>query len=184
MKTGAAQKLTYEDFLRFPDDGRRHELIDGVHYVTPSPATIHQRLVARLYGALHVYLEDHPIGEAFLAPLDILLSPHDVVEPDLFVVMQEQAGIVTEPNVVGPPAIVIEVLSPTTRRRDVGIKRQLFNRAGVLEYWLVDPTGRTVTVYRRGGDGALQATAPMADADNLTSERLPGFSLEMEKLFR
>src|SRR5687767_523991 len=123
MGTSAARKLTYDDFLHFPDDGRRHELIDGVHYVTPSPATVHQRLLGRLYGALHVYLQDHPVGEAFLSPLDILLSPHDVVEPDLFVVMQEQAAIVTEPNVIGAPAIVVEILSPATRRRDVGIKR-------------------------------------------------------------
>ena len=182
MKTSTARKLTYDDFLHFPDDGRRHELIDGVHYVTPSPVTIHQRLVARLHGALHVYLQEHPVGEAFLAPLDILLSPHDVVEPDLFVVMQEQADIVTEPNVVGPPAIVVEVLSPTTRRRDVGIKRKLFDRAGVGEYRLVDPAGRTVTVHRRWVDGALEANPPLADTDSLMSQRLPGFSLKVEAL--
>jgi Uma2 family endonuclease len=183
MGTSAARKLTYDDFIHFPDDGRRHELIDGVHYVTPSPATVHQRLLGRLYGALHVYLQDHPVGEVFLSPLDILLSPHDVVEPDLFVVMQNQAAIVTEPNVVGAPAIVVEILSPATRRRDLGIKRQLFDRAGVQEYWVVDPAGRAVAVYLRGGDGILERRASLTAADSLTSPRLPGFSLALTKLF-
>ena len=111
----AAARLTYQDFLKFPDDGRRHELIDGDHYVTPSPATVHQRLLGRFFVALHGYLQEHPIGEVFLAPLDVVLSPYDVVEPDLFVVLREQAEIVREPHVAGAPAIVIENLSNSTR---------------------------------------------------------------------
>ena len=71
--------------MQFPEDGLRHELIDGVHYVTPSPAVVHQRLVGRLHGALFEYFEARQAGEVFVAPLDIVLSPHDVVEPDLFV---------------------------------------------------------------------------------------------------
>ena len=71
-------KLTYDDFVNFPDDGQRHELIDGEHYVTPSPATVHQRLVGRLYLALGNWLQRRPIGEVFLAPFDVVLSQHDV----------------------------------------------------------------------------------------------------------
>ncbi len=123
-------KLTYSDFVR-PRDGLRHELIDGVHYVTPSPAVVHQRLVGRLHGALFKYFEARQFGEVFVAPLDIVLSPHDVVEPDLLVVLADQSDILTPLNIRGAPAIVIEVLSPGTGARDHGIKRNLYSQAGV-----------------------------------------------------
>ena len=80
---GASVKFTYEDFLSFPDDGKRHEIIGGEHYVTPSPNTKHQRVVMRLAIAMGRYLEQRPIGEVFSAPFDVVLSDIDVVEPDL-----------------------------------------------------------------------------------------------------
>src|SRR5437773_5438028 len=76
-------KLTYEDFLLFPDDGKRHELIDGEHYVTPSPNIRHQRIIGNLYFLIRVWLESHPIGQIFLSPLDVVFSDFDVVDPDL-----------------------------------------------------------------------------------------------------
>src|ERR1039457_6721535 len=90
----AAAKLTYQDFLTFPsEDGKRHELIDGVHYVTAVPVVKHQRACSRLGGYFFDYFEAHPIGEAFGVPLDVLLSDHDIVEPDLQVVLADQAHI-------------------------------------------------------------------------------------------
>ena len=79
----SAVKLTYDDFMQFPDDGRRHELIDGEHYVTPSPNPRHERILGELYLAIGSYLKEHPIGEVFFAPLDVVISKFDVVEPDL-----------------------------------------------------------------------------------------------------
>jgi Uma2 family endonuclease len=177
-------KLTYDDFVNFPDDGQRHELIDGEHYVTPSPATIHQRLVGRLHLALGNWLQSHPIGEVFPAPFDVVLSPHDIVEPDLLVVLSDQSDIVTAAHVRGTPALVVEVLSPGTRRRDTGLKRRLYDRAGVREYWLVGPDDRTVTVWHRASDGSFAADAPLRDADVISSAVLPGFSLGLHALFR
>jgi Uma2 family endonuclease len=185
MKPTSA-KLTYDDFVNFPDDGLRHELIDGEHYVTPSPATIHQRLVGRLYLALGNWLQQHPIGEVFLAPFDVVLSHYDVVEPDLLVVLAEQAGIVTEKHVRGAPAIVVEVGSPGTRRRDEGIKLRLYERVGVREYWILDPDRRMLVKYVRSGDSALAATLALeaVEEGELTSALLPGFSVQMTQLFR
>ena len=181
----SSAKLTYDDFLHFPDDGLRHELIDGVHYVTPSPATVHQRLVGRLHVALYTYLEARGRGEVFTAPFDVVLSIHDVVEPDLLVILSDQAEILTDANVRGAPAIVIEIASPSTRRRDEGIKRKLYERVGVQEYWFVDPARRSVTVWQRPG-GSSRADAPrtLAAGDQLTTALLPGFSLSLAKLFR
>lgn len=185
MKPTSA-KLTYEDFLNFPDDGQRHELIDGEHFVTPSPATVHQRLVGRLHVELYTYFQGHPIGEVFLAPFDVVLSNHDIVEPDLLVVLADQSRIVTTKHVRGAPAIVIEVGSPGTRRRDEGVKLRLYERVGVREYWIVDPDRTSVTIWVRGDDRTFHVEPPLrgGGTDVLTSALLPQFSLRLEELFR
>ncbi len=179
-------RLTYDDFVRIPDDGMRHEIIDGVHYVTPSPVLRHQELLGRLYLAVGGFLETHPeVGRAFLSPLDTVFSPWDIVEPDLVFVASDQLDILTQPNIQGAPALVVEILSPSTRRRDHGIKRQLFDRGGVREYWIVDPKGRDVTIYRRMADGGLPKVAQLSAADDATvvTPLLPGLTLSLAKLF-
>lgn len=176
-------RLTYDDFVSFPDDGLRHELIDGEHYVTPSPATIHQRLVGRLFVTLHEYLTAAKRGEVFLAPFDVVLSRHDVVEPDLLVVLAEQAGIVTDKHVRGAPAIVVEVLSPGTKRRDETLKRQLYARVGVKEYWIVDPDERAIVVCHEQSDPPGDTMLSARAGHSLTSVLLPGFSLPLSRLF-
>ncbi len=151
------RRLTYADFLLFPDDGMRHEIIDGVHYVTASPNPGHQDLVGRLYLAI-----GDPPGDAaapgprFLSPLDVVMSNYDVVEPDLLFVAGDQQAILTEANVQGAPALLVEVLSraPVVAMR--ASKRQLFDRVGVREYWMVDPKARRVAVFRRSNAGALE----------------------------
>lgn len=179
-------RLTYEDFVRIPDDGKRHEIIDGVHYVTPSPVLRHQQLMGRLHLAIGTFLEEHPeVGQVFLSPLDTVFSPWDVVEPDLVFVAADQLDILTEPNIQGAPALVVEILSPSTRKRDLGIKRQLFDRGGVREYWLVDPKACDLTVYRRMPDGGFPKTEQVSASDDATlrSPLLPGFTLSLAKLF-
>ena len=180
-------RLTYDDFLLFPDDGRRHELIDGEHYVTPSPNTRHQRLVLRLSVALAAYVERRPAsGEVFTAPFDVVFSHFDIVEPDVLFITADQQEIVTEKHVRGAPALVVEVLSPGTRRVDEKIKYRLFERAGVREYWLVDPELDLVKVFRRADDGTFPRVAELsADASEaLTTPLLPEFVLPLDVFFR
>jgi Uma2 family endonuclease len=181
----SARKLTYDDFVNFPDDGLRHELIDGVHYVTPSPIAKHQRVSVRLSGDLYAYLKVNPIGEVFHAPFDVVISHVDVVEPDLLVVLADQSDIVTVKHVRGTPAIVAEILSPGTRRVDETVKRGLYERSGVREYWVVDPERDTVTVHRRSADGTLTAAPELTrgGSDVLTSPLLPGWSMPIATLF-
>src|SRR5262245_22711992 len=128
----AGVKLTYDDFLLFPDDGQRHELIDGEHYVTPSPIRKHQAIVRNLTGMVWAYLQHHPGGSVFGAPFDVVFSHFDVVEPDLlFVSAARRDQVLTEKNVQGAPDLVVEIGSPSTRRRDETIKRRLYERFGV-----------------------------------------------------
>ena len=178
-------RFTYDDFLLFPDDGKRHEIIDGEHYVTGSPNLRHQDLVGRLYLAIGTYLATHPgTGRLFLAPLDVVLSYYDVVEPDLLFVAGDQTSILTKANVQGPPALVVEVFSPSTRKRDAQIKRRLFERTGVREYWLVDPELDTVQVFRPA-EGKLVRVAELTaeDDETLTSPLLPGWSIGLREFF-
>ncbi len=190
MRSPAARadmRLTYDDFVLFPDDGKRHEIIDGEHYVTPSPNVRHQRLVGRLLYEIELYLRANPsAGEVFPAPLDVVLSHFDVVEPDLLFVAGDQTDIVTEKNVQGPPALVIEVLSKSTRKRDAQTKRRLFERSGVREYWLVDPELDAVQVFRPTPEGRLARVVELTaeDADVLTTPLLPGCQIGLRELFR
>src|SRR4030095_5381378 len=169
-------KLTYDDFLLFPDDGQRHELIDGEHYVTPSPNTKHQRVSGNLHLLIGSWLEIHQVGRVFYAPYDVVFSNFDVVEPDLLYLSNERmAEVVTPQHVRGAPEIVIEIGSPGTRKRDETIKKRLYERAGVSEYWVVDPELDVVRVYRRGEEGferPLELTAESGDV--LTTPVLPG----------
>lgn len=179
-------RLTYDDFVLFPDDGKRHELIDGVHYVTPSPNRRHQQLLGRLYFSIAEHLRAHPSqGEVYFAPFDVIFSRWDVVEPDLLLVAGDQLDILTEKNVVGAPALVVEVLSPGTRRRDVHIKRQLFERSSAREYWIVDPDQLLVRVFRRQDSGVFSGATELLEAEyaKLTTVLLPEWSLTMDELF-
>jgi Uma2 family endonuclease len=140
-------KLTYDDFVQFPDDGQRHELIDGEHYVTPAPNTRHQRISINLVLLIGNWLESHPIGQLFHAPYDVVFSKLDVVEPDVLYLSNERwAEVATPQHVRGAPNLVIEIASPGTRGRDETIKRRLYARAGVSEYWVVDPETDVVRV--------------------------------------
>jgi len=178
-------KLTYEDFLQFPDDGRRHELIDGEHYVTPSPNTRHQRISGRLYLLIGNWLQEHPVGQLFYAPFDVVFSNIDVVEPDLLYMSNERAAeVLTEEHVRGVPELVIEITSPGTRRGDETLKRRLYERSGVTEYWVVDPDVDVVRAYRRSGEGFARPVELSAEAgDVLTTALLPGLEIPLARVF-
>jgi Uma2 family endonuclease len=180
-----AVKLTYDDFVHFPDDGQRHELIDGEHYVTPSPNLRHQRIAASLHLTIGIFLKAHPVGEVFFAPLDVVISDSDVVEPDLLYVSRERAADVLVPeHIRGAPDLVIEIASRGTRKRDETIKRALYERAGVREYWVVDPEIDVVRVYRRAGEAFDRPVELRCDAgDILTTTLMPGLELRLEEIF-
>jgi Uma2 family endonuclease len=179
-------KLTYDDFVLFPDDGQRHELIDGEHYVTPSPNIRHQRISGNLHLLIGTWLEEHPIGQLFYAPLDVVFSNVDVVEPDLLYMSNERAAqVMTLLHVKGVPELVVEIASPGTRKRDETIKRRLYERFGVAEYWVVDPDVDVVRVYRRDSerfDRAVELSRERGDV--LTTPLLQGLELPLQRVFR
>jgi Uma2 family endonuclease len=179
-------KLTYRDFVRFPDDGQRHELIDGEHHVTPCPNLRHQAILGNLYFLMREWLEDHPIGRVFFAPFDVVFSFFDVVEPDLLYLSHERAGqVLTRRNLHGAPELVVEVASPGTRKRDETIKRQLYERMAVSEYWVIYPELDVVRIFRRGNSKFARPLELSREAnDALTTPLLLGLEMPLARIFR
>ena len=118
-----------------------------------------------------------------MAPLDVVFTRWDIVEPDLLFVAADQGGILTEKNVQGPPALVVEIASPGTRRRDDQIMRELFDRGGVREYWIVDPDRNAVQVFRRRNDGSLSPAVTLTPGDVLTTTPLDGLEIRLDAFF-
>jgi len=177
-------KFTYEDFLLFPEDGKRHELLDGDHFVTPAPSTRHQRISKRLLTAIENFLRHNPLGEVLAAPCDVVLSNVDVVEPDLLYVSSSRNTIITERNIQGPPDLVVEILSDNTRKTDEVIKRKLYERFGITEYWIVDPVLDSIKIYRKTENGYAPAqTLTQEDTTHLTTPLLPGLQVPLADLF-
>jgi Uma2 family endonuclease len=176
------RKLTYEDYVLIPEDGQRHEILDGEHYVTPAPFIRHQLISGNLHSHLDPFVRRHRLGVVLYAPVDVILSPHDIAQPDLLFISNERKGILTEPNVQGAPDLVIEILSKKTRRRDERLKLERYDRFGVLEYWIVDPERQGAKVYRRD-DGRLHLVAELSAADVLTTPLLPGLEIPLAEIF-
>lgn len=177
-------KFTYEDYVLFPDDGKRHELIDGDHYVTPAPNTRHQTVVVSLTRILSTHARAHRLGRVFTAPYDVLLSDVDVVEPDLLFVSSSRSSLVTEKHLRGAPDLAIEILSESSRKTDEVVKRKLYERFGVREYWVVDPVVETVKVYVLEGVSLSPPRQLSKEAgDTLSTPLLPGLVVALAEVF-
>ena len=175
-------KFTVKDYMSTPE-GTRYQLLDGEMILAPSPTDKHQRLLANLYRAVYSFADAGSLGQVRFAPLDVVLSNHDVAQPDLMFVSNERAGILTEANVQGAPDLVVEILSPSTAEYDQGYKRALYGRHEVREFWIVDPDAETVEVLVLGQEG-LSPHQVFGTGETLESPLLEGLSLDLEDLFR
>ena len=175
-------KFTYEHYRTTPED-KRYELLDGDLLMTPAPNLKHQRVQLELAMQLGGFVKERALGEFFFAPCDVVLSNHDVVQPDLLFVSRERAHLLSGgDNVRGAPDLVVEVLSPTTADRDRGYKHALYAKHGVREYWLVDPVDETIVIHRLQ-DGALVAAHTFGRGQTLRSPLLAGFELALDAVF-
>lgn len=184
MAVETATRFTYDDLVHLPEDGKRYEIIDGELFVNASPVPRHQRIVRRLLVSFDAYFEEHGGGEVFVSPLDVVFAADNVVEPDLLVIKSDRAAIIGPKNIQGTPHLVVEVLSDGSRRKDELLKRKLYDRFGVDEYWIVDPDLEQVKIYRRTAAGFERVAEIDTDEGGAVSTPLlPGFSLDVRKLF-
>lgn len=158
-----------------PADGNRYEVIDGVLYMTTAPSSFHQWIIHRILRIFFQQVEDTSVGVVLSSPIGVFMPGCDPVQPDIVVVRTEQLGMFQERRIVGVPALLIEVLSPSNAEQDTQIKRAAYARANVPEYWIVRPATRDVLVYSRP-DPALadyaQSDYIVADGE-LVSPTLP-----------
>jgi len=143
-------KFDYEDYLQMPIYDKRYELINGEFYMLPSPSWYHQITSMNIFLALHDYVKTRGLGEVCYAPLDVVLSKKDVVQPDLLFISKERSHIITSKNIRGAPDLVVEILSKSTAKRDKRIKRKLYAKYGVKEYWIVDRDKEEIEVMVLG----------------------------------
>lgn len=175
--------FTVRDYKALPEsETKRYELLGGELVVVPSPTWRHQDVSARLEFHLKAFVDERNLGYVVDAPLDVVLSDEDVVQPDILFISQERASIIREDGVYGAPDLVIEILSPTTAERDRTLKKTLYARHGVKEYWIVDPEGNTVEVLTLKERGYERVAFYHAE-DALRSPLLVGLEIPLSKVF-
>lgn len=173
-------KLTYEDYRQIPEDRRRHELVEGQLHMTPAPETDHQHVSKRLFLILFMFFEEGGRGRVFYAPIDVILSDEDVVQPDLVVVTV--VGQITKRGIEGPPTVMVEILSPSTARYDRNVKARRYAELGVPHYWIVDPDARTFECYALQ-DGRYVLRTSGRDLGIVAPPDFPGLTIPLADLW-
>lgn len=185
MAANVDRLLTIDDLDAFPDDdGNRYELIEGELFVSRSPGLPHQFVLQNLQLKIGQYLEANPIG-VIVPGVGTIFSNYDAVIPDIVIIRNERFKQVTsDQKVIAAPDIVVEIISPGSenRRRDLQVKRQLYAKYGVAEYWIVDGENRLILIFRLR-DNKLEEVATLRDGDAVTTPLLPNFELNVQTIF-
>jgi len=175
-------RVTFAELQQWPDDGRRYELYDGEVIVVPSPFFRHQRVALHIEEILVEY-ERATGGFVGQAPLDIVFSEHNVVQPDILFFRSERRHLLADWEVTRvAPDLVVEVLSRSTEARDRGRKKAMFARFGVPEYWIVDPALNTLEMFVLSGT-EYELRGMFGDSDVITSVTLQNLTFEAARVF-
>ncbi len=175
--------FTYQDYLQLPNDGKRYEIINGELIMAPSPLTKHQQISGELFLKLGNFVKERKLGVILHAPLDVVLSEQNVLQPDIIFITKERQEIITEKNISGAPDLVIEILSPSTAYYDLFDKKELYEQFRVKEYWIVDPMRHWIEVYNQQVNKFV-LTQKLEKKGRLESAVLKGLALKMEELFQ
>jgi Uma2 family endonuclease len=170
-------RFTYHDYAALPE-GAPYQLIDGELIVSPAPSLLHQRIVMRLALLLGPYIAAQKLGELLAAPVDVILSDEDTVQPDLVFVSAGRKSLMQREGIRGAPDLCIEVVSPSHRALARDVKRKLYARHGVIECWIVDPENQTIELFCLQQD-PHKPVKTLRPGDRLTSALLLGLSLSV-----
>jgi len=181
----STKKFTYQDYLELPEEpGYRFEVLEGLLVKEPSPNAIHQRVSRRLQRILEDYFWQYdPEGEIFDAPLDVTFHDLTVVQPDIFYISGRQKQIVQETRIDGPPALVVEILSPSNSRKDRLQKLQIYQKVGVAHYWLVDPEQKTLECFALR-DGVYALVAAGMEGEIVEHPDFAGLAIDLSVIFK
>jgi Uma2 family endonuclease len=177
--------LTYDDYLAW-DEGERWEIFNGMAVMQPAPALYHQDVSANLLVLLRNFLRGKS-GKAYAAPVTVRLFPREdnrdttLLDPDLIGVL-DTAKLTDKKACVGAPDMVVEILSPSTARHDKVTKFRNYEKAGVREYWIINPDDDTVQVYILAEDGHYRG-AGYGREHSIPLTALPGCTINLEEVF-
>ena len=185
MTTRIEPLLTIADWDAIPyDEWHRYEIIEGELFVSCSPGLTHQTVASNLLFLIRSFLKTNPIGQVVPTPGLVLSEISGVIPDVVFFRYEQREMIVTNDRLTGPPALVIEIISPGSKnvRRDRIAKLNLYDKYGVPEYWIVDPKQLVLERYVMRGD-SLELVETLTSEDQLTTNALPGFSCPMSEVF-
>lgn len=185
-ETEPTHRLTVAEYrnLEFDDnDTHLYELIDGKLVRRSAPAPKHQRLSRKLIVAFDSYINQNNLGEVFYSPIDVFFDDYNVPQPDVVFIPKDNESIITENGIEGVPALVVEIISPSSIVRDRVIKKDLYERFGVPEYWLVDPANQEIEIYTLEENKYQLFSAGSAVEGELKSKQLPTFLMDLKGLF-
>ncbi len=174
--------LTYDDYALLPQDRSRYEILEGELYMTPSPILLHQFALVRLAMILSTYVDVNRLGLVLVAPVDVLLSDFNIIQPDILYLHGSKIPPLTAKNLQVVPDLVVEILSPTSIEQDRIHKMRIYARHGIPHYWIVDPDGRTFEVYELAGSDYRLAGSFAGDAA-ATSSVFPGLEIPLARLW-
>jgi Uma2 family endonuclease len=177
------RRLTYDDLRFIPQEreGDRQELIDGELIVTPAPIPRHQDVSDNLVFVLNLHVRAQNLGKMYAAPIDVRLTPDTVLSPDIIFIFRDRLHIVGPRTVDAAPDLVVEILSPRTRQRDLRVKRDLYARFGVQEYWIADPDARSLSILTLQRDRFEPAA--VGEDGRLASRFFPDLKLDLDQIF-
>ncbi|MBE0479245.1 Uma2 family endonuclease [Candidatus Aerophobetes bacterium] len=173
---------TYEDYVKIPEDRVTHQIIGGKLFMTPAPSSYHQKVSRNLEFAIWSYVKENNLGEVFDAPIDVVFSSVNVVQPDIVFISKDRLKILEERGIFGAPDLVVEIISPGTSELDVKLKKQLYQRFGVREYWIVYPEEKKVEVFKLKG-GSFKGEGTFLKEDTLAPELFPGLKINLNEIF-
>ncbi len=176
-------RATVEDYMNLDDD-RRYELIEGELLLTPAPTSTHQHFITQFGAEIAIYVRNEGLGRTYDAPFDVILAEDTVVQPDLTFVASERVDeVIDEQGAKGAPDLVVEVLSPSTERRDRIAKRRIYAEKGVEWLIIVDPRPRVVEVFRLQQSGKYLLEAAFGEDDTFQIELFDALTIEMAELW-
>ena len=174
---------TYEDYLALPDDRKQYQILEGELVMTPAPFVIHQQIGLRLKLRFVQFVETHSLGYVFDAPCDVVLSKTNVLQPDILFISNQNIKVITEKNIQGAPDLVVEIISPSTAYYDLFDKKEIYQKFGVKEYWLVDPKKEWIEIHTLD-KGSYQLHHRAAKKGSVQSKLLIGFAVDLKELFK
>jgi Uma2 family endonuclease len=173
---------TYQDYSELTDDENRYEIIEGELIMSPAPYTIHQKVSRKIVYELMRFVEKVKIGELYYAPIDVLLSNINIVQPDILFISKENLQIVTEKNIKGVPDLIIEIISPSTGYYDLSSKKDIYEKFGVREYWIVDPLKQRVDIYNNVRN-KFESHQRLEKTGIVKSNVVEGLQIKLETIF-